>query len=210
MPPVTSRDPSSARRYALALAFTAGAIATTTLWLIATARPYSAPIAAVILSAWFGGFRPALVSLALSMVVISSYLAATLPQGFGVVEVSRGAIYVAISLLITLFARARESTERDARRQAAHLEAVFGQAAIGISLLSLDGRLMRYPLSYMIYSKAFDALPADARDAFYRRLWAVLSGNVDDPRHAGLSPVDRRSITEILVATKRGLPDYFR
>jgi PAS domain S-box-containing protein len=140
---VKSREPSSARRYGLALAFTATAIATTTLWPVATARPYSAPIAAVILSAWFGGFRPALASLALSLVVVSGYLAATLPQGFGVGEVSRGAIYVVISLLITLFARARESTEREARRQAAHLEAVFGQAAIGISLLSLDGRLIR-------------------------------------------------------------------
>ncbi|HSC13953.1 MAG TPA: hypothetical protein VLI71_02500 [Gammaproteobacteria bacterium] len=76
--------------------------------------------------------------------------------------------------------------------------------------LQLDGRLMRYPLSYMIHSKAFDALPAEARDAFYRRLWAVLSGAVDDSRYAGLSTVDREAIIGILVATKTGLPDYFR
>jgi hypothetical protein len=76
--------------------------------------------------------------------------------------------------------------------------------------LQLDGRLMRYPLSYMIYSKAFDALPADARDAFYRRLWAVLSGGIDDVRYAHLSRSDRAAISEILVATKSGLPDYFR
>jgi hypothetical protein len=76
--------------------------------------------------------------------------------------------------------------------------------------LQLDGRLMRYPLSYMIYAKAFDALPAEAREAFYRRLWAVLSGKIDDTRYGGLSPADRASIIEILVATKRGLPDYFR
>jgi hypothetical protein len=31
-----------------------------------------------------------------------------------------------------------------------------------------------------------------------------------DTRYAGLSPGDRASIIEILVATKRGLPDYFR
>jgi PAS domain S-box-containing protein len=140
---VKSREPSSARRYGLALAFTTAAIATTTLWPVATARPYSASIAAVILSAWFGGFRPALGSLVLSLVVVSGYLAATLPDGFGVVELSRVAIFVVISLLITMFARAREATERAARRQAAHLEAMFGQAAMGISLLSLDGRLMR-------------------------------------------------------------------
>ena len=76
--------------------------------------------------------------------------------------------------------------------------------------LQLDGRLMRYPLSYMIYSAAFDALPAEARDAIYRRLWSVLSGSVEDARYASLSPSDRQAIIEIVAATKSGLPDYFR
>jgi hypothetical protein len=76
--------------------------------------------------------------------------------------------------------------------------------------LRLDGRLMRYPLSYMIYSRAFDGLPDEARDAIYRRLWTVLSGAVQDSRYAALSPADRAAIVEILVATKDGLPDYFR
>jgi PAS domain S-box-containing protein len=138
-----TRDQSSARRYGLALLFTAVAIATTAFWPVATSRPYSAPIAAVILSAWFAGFRPALVSLAISTVAVTAFLASTLPAGFGMVDVSRTAIFFGISLLITGFARAREATEREARRQAAHLEAVFGQASLGISLLSLDGRLTR-------------------------------------------------------------------
>ena len=76
--------------------------------------------------------------------------------------------------------------------------------------LQLDGRLMRYPLSYMIYSSAFDGLPPEARDAIYRRLWSVLTGGVGDARYAGLTPADREAIIEILVATKSGLPDYFR
>jgi hypothetical protein len=76
--------------------------------------------------------------------------------------------------------------------------------------LQLDGRLMRYPLSYTIYSAAFDGLPDDALDALYRRLWDVLAGSVDDPRYAQLLPADRKAIIEILVATKLGLPDYFR
>ncbi|RPI60974.1 MAG: hypothetical protein EHM50_06460 [Lysobacterales bacterium] len=75
--------------------------------------------------------------------------------------------------------------------------------------LQLDGRLMRYPLSYLIYSPAFDGLPQGARDAIYRRLWDVLSGNVDDARYAHLLPPDREAIVEILVATKPGLPEYF-
>jgi len=76
--------------------------------------------------------------------------------------------------------------------------------------LQLDGRLMRYPLSYMIYSPAFDALPDAARDAIYRRLAEVLSGNVDDARYAHLVPADRKAVVEILVATKAGVGGYFR
>ena len=91
-------------------------------------------------------------------------------------------------------------------------EALGPRDANGRSLrqLQLDGRLMRYPLSYMIYSTAFDSLPAEARDAIYRRLWRMLSGELQDQRYAGLSPSDREAILEILVATKSGLPDYFR
>jgi hypothetical protein len=76
--------------------------------------------------------------------------------------------------------------------------------------LQVDGRLMRYPLSYLVYSRAFDALPDAARAALYRRLWSVLSGAVADERYAHLSPADRTAIVEILVPTKPGLPDYFQ
>jgi hypothetical protein len=76
--------------------------------------------------------------------------------------------------------------------------------------LALDGRLMRYPLSYMIYSRAFDSLPDEARAAIYRRLWAVLSGSIAGGRYAHLTREDRTAIVEILVATKPGLPEYMR
>lgn len=74
----------------------------------------------------------------------------------------------------------------------------------------LASRLMRYPCSFMIYSDAFDALPADARDAVYRRLWSVLSGDEAGARYARLSTDDRTAIVEILRETKNGLPEYFR
>jgi hypothetical protein len=61
----------------------------------------------------------------------------------------------------------------------------------------------------MIYSEAFDALPVEARDAIYRRLWQVLSGAEPDARYARLTPADRRAILEILRDTKNGLPAYF-
>jgi hypothetical protein len=76
--------------------------------------------------------------------------------------------------------------------------------------LALDGRLMRYPCSYMIYSPAFDALPSAARDAVYRRLWDVLSGADRDARYTRLSAADRRDVIEILRHTKADLPAYFR
>ena len=76
--------------------------------------------------------------------------------------------------------------------------------------LQLDGRLMRHPLSYLIYSDAFDGLPTEARDALYRRLWEVLSSPSPGARYTHLSAADRAAIVEILVATKPGLPAYFR
>jgi hypothetical protein len=76
--------------------------------------------------------------------------------------------------------------------------------------LDLKTRLLRYPCSYMIYSDAFDALPPQARDAIYQRMWIVLSGNDTSPKYARLSAADRRAIVEILRDTKKDLPAYFR
>ena len=70
-------------------------------------------------------------------------------------------------------------------------------------------RLFRYPCSYMIYTAAFDALPTDAKDAVYRRLWQVLSGADRDSRYEHLTRGDRQAVVEILRDTKPGLPDYF-
>ena len=75
--------------------------------------------------------------------------------------------------------------------------------------LDLTTRLMRYPCSYMIYSPAFDALPAVARDRIYARMWRILSGEETDRRYAKLSAADRRAVIEILRATRPALPAYF-
>jgi hypothetical protein len=76
--------------------------------------------------------------------------------------------------------------------------------------LDLTRRLLRYPCSYMIYTDAFDALPGAARNAIYRRMWEILSGQETAPRYLRLTPADRRAIVEILHDTKEGLPDYFQ
>jgi hypothetical protein len=62
----------------------------------------------------------------------------------------------------------------------------------------------------MIYSAAFDGLPATARDAIYRRMYAVLSGQDRTPRYSRLEASDRRAIIDILRDTKPDLPEYFR
>jgi hypothetical protein len=74
----------------------------------------------------------------------------------------------------------------------------------------LQRRLFTFPCSYLIYSEAFDALPAPAKDYVYRRLLEILTGPSDQPGFSRLSSSDRRAIFEILLATKPGLPDSWR
>jgi hypothetical protein len=74
---------------------------------------------------------------------------------------------------------------------------------------NLQNRLFRYPMSYMVYSDLFDALPASIRDRVYRRLYDVLTGKDINPKYVVLSRADRRAIFEILLDTKPGLPAYW-
>ena len=73
--------------------------------------------------------------------------------------------------------------------------------------LRLETRLMRYPLSYLIYSPAFDALPDDVRGAACARLHDVLSGKDRSPKYAHLTPPVRQAILEILKDTKTSVVD---
>ena len=141
--PLKIRERSAAQRYGFALLLSGVAIWVTAAWPLAHARPYAAPLSVVILSAWFAGFRPALATLALTLFGINVYLAVTQAGGWGVADLTRAAVFSGIALLITAFARARESSEREARRQNELLEAMFRQASLGISRLSLDGQLTR-------------------------------------------------------------------
>jgi hypothetical protein len=82
----------------------------------------------------------------------------------------------------------------------------------GRSLRELDlrTRLFRYPCSYLIYSEAFEGLPAAAKEYVLQRVWDVLSGADTSEAFAHLSEGDRRAVREILLATTKGLPDYWR
>lgn len=70
--------------------------------------------------------------------------------------------------------------------------------------LDLKTRLLRYPLSYLIYSSSFDAMPALAKDHVVRRLHEVLEGKDQSEEFAHLSAADRQAILEILRDTKPG------
>jgi hypothetical protein len=74
----------------------------------------------------------------------------------------------------------------------------------------LKTRLFKYPLSYMIYSRAFDGLPDYVREGVYKRLYEVLTGKHQSPKFAKLSAEDRRNLLEIVRETKPGLPAYWR
>ena len=74
----------------------------------------------------------------------------------------------------------------------------------------LQKRMFKYPLSYMIYSEAFDAMPGQVKDRVYRRLYDVLSGRDQSEKFKRLSAGDRQAVLEILRETKPGLPAYFK
>jgi hypothetical protein len=71
--------------------------------------------------------------------------------------------------------------------------------------LDLVNRLLRYPCSYMVYSEAFDALPAAAKAAVYDRMAGILSGAAASDA-IRLSSEDRRAILDILRDTKPDFP----
>ncbi len=73
--------------------------------------------------------------------------------------------------------------------------------------LDLNQRLLKYPLSYLIYSDGFDALPVTARSYVYRRLQSILSGEDQSPEFAHLTPDLREAILQILLETKPGFAE---
>ena len=82
----------------------------------------------------------------------------------------------------------------------------------GRSLRDFDlrSRLFRYPLSYMIYSDAFEAMPESVRARVYQRLHDILKGEDRSAKFQRLSDDDRSAILEILRDTKPGLPAYWK
>jgi hypothetical protein len=73
----------------------------------------------------------------------------------------------------------------------------------------LQKRLFRYPVSYMMYSAAFDGMPDTVRERVYQRLFDVLTGKDQSQTFTRISAGDRQAALEIVRATKSNLPKYW-
>ncbi len=71
---------------------------------------------------------------------------------------------------------------------------------------NLQTRIFQYPCSYLIYSAAFDGLPAELKQITYRKLHDVLTGDDQSSTYQHLSKEDREAILGILLDTKLDLP----
>lgn len=82
----------------------------------------------------------------------------------------------------------------------------------GRSLRDFDlrTRLFKYPVSYLIYTDAFDALPDPARSYVYRRLLEILAGSEQTDEFQHFTRQDRQAALDILLETKPGLPDEWK
>ena len=74
----------------------------------------------------------------------------------------------------------------------------------------LQTRLFKYPCSYLIYSDAFEALPAPMKERLYQRLHEIFTGKDTTPDFQNIPAESRRAMLEILADTKPGLPKYWR
>ncbi len=74
----------------------------------------------------------------------------------------------------------------------------------------LKTRMFKYPLSYMIYSQAFDGMPDLVRERVYQRLYDILSGKDQSEKYAKLTADDRKNILAIVRDTKPNLPAYWK
>ena len=74
--------------------------------------------------------------------------------------------------------------------------------------LDLTGRLFRYPMSFLVYSEAFEGLPTEAKEQVFRRVWEVLAGVDRSGQFDHLSVIDRSAILEILRDTKEDFASW--
>ncbi len=143
--------------YGLAIGSTVIAILIT-LWLKSLLSPIISPIfyIAIILSTWYGGFAPGIVSVTLSSLAIAYFLTVisdrrlllAVDDILPLVIFAVGALV--ISLLTNQFRRDKAKSEKALResqfklqRQLSEIEAIYQSAPIGLNILDTDLRFVR-------------------------------------------------------------------
>jgi hypothetical protein len=130
----------------------------------------------------------------------------------GTLEKSKSNLDRAVEQLVEYMLFVDEAPLRDPVKGVSTFTATFPERGPrdkrGRSLRNFDlqKRLFRYPMSYMIYSDIFDAMPPAARERVCQRLHDVLAGKDPTAKFAHLSAEDRNAILQILEDTK---PSFF-
>lgn len=86
----------------------------------------------------------------------------------------------------------------------------FDRDGRSLRQFDLHTRTFRYPLSYVVYSEAFDALPEIALNRIYRRFAELLGNDGADDAVERLQPEERAAILDILRATKPAFAEATR
>lgn len=74
----------------------------------------------------------------------------------------------------------------------------------------LQTRLFKYPCSYLVYSDAFNSLPALMKEHLYQRLGEILKGGDPGQDYQKIPADTRLAIYEILTDTKPDFKEYWR
>lgn len=85
-------------------------------------------------------------------------------------------------------------------------------SADGRSLRDFDlhTRLFKYPCSFLIYSPAFEALPAPMKEYLWKRLAEILTGRDRSGVYASMTGGDRTNVLQILRETKPEFAEWLR
>jgi len=85
-----------------------------------------------------------------------------------------------------------------------YFEGLGPKTADGRSLrkLNLETRTFEYPLSYQVYSEAFNGLPEPVKASLFSSIRRILAGEMAGDGFAHLTSAQRVAITEILRETK--------
>ena len=137
----TTQSRRGAFEYLFAIAISMGTIGVTVT--AYPERPFVLPFGAVVVAAWFGGAGPAAVSALISVTGAMVFLALRHPGGLTPLLALQALGFSLLGGLVVSLARARDRSQRTIRQQTTLLEAMLGQASIGIALVDLDRRLKR-------------------------------------------------------------------